>query len=134
MFMLMLFMFCFFLGFVAMFYHLLGTLDRQGKALSDEHAQLRVLLRALESRLDRMSQAERFNGQLQAQEGEQITMTASELVPGLDSASGHDPLLHLSFDQPRIPGGKLDSLADLQPQGKNWDLAMMPDQRDGRPD
>lgn len=134
MFMLMLFMFCFFLGFVIMFYYLLARLDNQSKALSDEHAQLRVLLRALESRLEKMGQMERYGVLLQnqaaQQDGEGITMTQSEGVPGTPDEPGHDPLLHLSFDQPSQIQERIARDLELRPPAKNWDLDLLPDARE----
>lgn len=119
MFALMLFMFFFFLGFVAMFFYTLKRLDEQTRSLSDEHAQLRVLLRALESRLDKMVQIEKINSLFQGQ------MEAGSAMP--ENSSGHDPLLHLSFEHPQDinMGQKLD----LKPAAKNWDLELLPDKK-----
>lgn len=105
MFMLMLFMFCFFLGFLAMFFYLLGRLDRQAKMLSDEHAQLRVLLRALESRLDKMVQREKVNAILQGQSEAEAALPGERMD---EEGATQDPLLHLSFDRPRHLDGNLD--------------------------
>lgn len=131
MFMLMLFMFCFFLGFVVMFYYLLSRVDTIARAHSDEHAQLRVLLRALESRLEKMGQVERYNVLLREQrDGDGITMTQSEGIPGENDAPGHDPLLHLSFDQPSQIQERIARDLELRPAAKNWDLELMPDGRE----
>lgn len=131
MFMLMLFMFCFFLGFVVMFYYLLSRMDAMARAHSDEHAQLRVLLRALESRLEKMGQAERYNVLLREQrDGDGITMTQSEGIPGENDTPGHDPLLHLSFDQPSQIQERIARDLELRPAAKNWDLEFMPDSRE----
>lgn len=116
MFMLMLFMFCFFLGFLAMFIYLLGRLDRQARIMSDEHAQLRVLLRAMESRLEKMAQREKINAMLQGQTEAEAALPG-ERIDG--DIAGHDPLLHLSFDRPRTLDGNLDPglTLDLDPEG-----------------
>lgn len=118
MFALMLFLFFFFLGCMAMFFYLLRRLDEQTRTFSDEHAQLRVLLRALESRLDKIVQIEKINSLFQGQmEGDNAQ----------DEDAGHDPLLHLSFEQPQEMnmGQKLD----LKPAAKNWDLELLPDKK-----
>lgn len=130
MFTIMLFMFCFFLGFVVMFYYLLSRLDNLAKGLSDEHAQLRVLMRAMESRLDKISQVERLNALLQDQASEgKITMTQSSVLSEENDTAGHDPLLHLSFDQPRNMDSALARDLDLRPPTKNWDLELLPEQK-----
>lgn len=94
MFLLMLFMFFFFIGFVAMYAYLLRKLDAQNRAMNEEHAQMRVLLRAMESRLDKLGQAQRINAMLGGQ-------TGPDSVDGeADDATGNDSLLHLSFEKP----------------------------------
>ena len=52
MFSLMLFIFLCFLGMLAVQFYMLRSQERLNRALRDEHAQMRVLLRAMESRLD----------------------------------------------------------------------------------
>lgn len=96
----MCFMFFFFLGFVVMFYYLLRKLDNQNQLLSDEHAQLRVLLRAMESRLDQMERIGTRDATNAAQPATGVFMADIEE----NGSAGHDPLLHLSFEEPRIPG------------------------------
>lgn len=127
MFLLMLFMFFFFLGFVAMFMYLLRRLDNQTKTLADEHAQLRVLLRAMESRLDKLGQMERISSAYQSQlrDGE---MAAAQ--KDTSDAAGRDPLLHLSFEKPRGIEGDVDPglSLDLEPGG--WDLSTDESRRD----
>jgi len=125
MFLLMLFMFCFFLGFVAMFCYLIKHLNEQARTLSDEHAQIRVLMRAMESRLDKITHLERLNAAFQSQ------MEADGLTPpgmeAKDGAPGHDPLLHLNFDQPHNPEMNMGQKLDLTPPAKNWDMEGLPD-------
>lgn len=122
MFALMLFMFLFFLGFLVMFIYLLGKLNRQSKALSDEHAQLRVLLRAMESRLDKMAQMERLNAVLQGK------LDSDAILPGEsaneDDSAGHDPLLHLSFEKPRNIAGDVDPGLSLDLEPGSWNLGV----------
>lgn len=88
MFELMIFMTCFFVGIVATLFFLARRVDGALKTLTDEHAQLRVLLRMLESRLDDLTPA-------------QDKATAEEnLLDAQDQqAQNFDPLLHLSFDK-----------------------------------
>ena len=52
MFSLMLFIFLCFLGMLAVQFYMLRSQERLNRALRDEHAQMRVLLRAMEARLD----------------------------------------------------------------------------------
>lgn len=85
MFSIMLFMFFFFIGLIAMLWLLLRRMDAHFHSLSEEHAQLRVILRALESRLNSsLPDASDSKHKNDGQTGE----------------SGQDPLLHLSFDKP----------------------------------
>lgn len=80
MFSLMLFIFLCFLGMLAVQFYMLRSQERLNRALRDEHAQMRVLLRAMEARLDALGcPAE----------------TAVQATP-----AAQDPLLHLSFDAP----------------------------------
>lgn len=88
MFMVMVFLFFFFLGILIMFWYHSYRLARQLQELSEEHAQLRVLLRALESRMEGVAALEKVRPTGQEQASRQP-----------DSSSGHDPLLHLSFDK-----------------------------------
>lgn len=123
MFLLMLFMFFFFLGFVAMFIYILKRLDAQSRALSDEHAQLRVLLRAMESRLDKMAQMEKINSLFQGQMDADGTDMGNTHP---DESAGHDPLLHLSFDQTQAPSMELGQKLDLKPAANSWNLELLP--------
>ena len=51
----MMFIFLCFLGVLATLYHILRTQEKNFHQLEEEHAQLRVLLRAMESRLDELA-------------------------------------------------------------------------------
>lgn len=55
MFSLMLFIFLCFLGMLAVQFYMLRSQERLNRALRDEHAQMRVLLRAMEARLDALA-------------------------------------------------------------------------------
>lgn len=88
MFMVMLFLFFFFLGILLLFWYFNHRLARQLQELSEEHAQLRVLLRALESRLEGVAALENVR-----------PTGADKSTPQGEASSGHDPLLHLSFDK-----------------------------------
>lgn len=121
MFLLMLFMFCFFIGFAAMFFYLIKRMDDQVKVLSDEHAQIKVLLRAMESRIDKITRLENLNAVFKNQ------MEADGLMPaGMaeQNAAGHDPLLHLSFEQPHNPEMNMGQKLDLTPVAKSWDMGL----------
>ena len=99
MFPLLIFMFCFFLGSACMFFYSLKKRESLYKNLSDEHAQLRVLMRAMESRLDNM---EKYLGQcsgLSTPEKEETGREDAQLEERAENA-GHDPLLHVSFEDP----------------------------------
>lgn len=83
MFSLMLFMFFFFVGMIAVMWYGQNKLEKQIHSLSEQNAQLNILLRAMESRIDRMM-------------GESKNSSVN---------SAMDPLLHLSFGD-----SSLDSL------------------------
>lgn len=118
MFFAMVFMFCFFLGFLAMFLYLLKKLDTIARSLSDEHAQMRVLLRAMESRLDKLAHMEKVSAILQGQmEGNE------EMHDKGDERAGHDALLHLSFERPQPLDGHVDPGLDLNIEPQAWELA-----------
>lgn len=120
MFMLMLFMFFFFLGSIFMFLYVLKKMDRQETTLSEEHAQLRVLLRALESRLEKISQMERLNAIMQGH------LNAESIFPDKnqdsDGSEKQDPLLHLSFEKPGNIEGTVDPGLRLDLDEGNWDM------------
>lgn len=98
------FMFFFLLSFIAMFFFFIRKQENFFRQLSDEHAQLRVLLRALECRLDHMSADNK------AEEGQASPECDSD-APG--SAAGHDPLLHLSFEEPQTIDAEIDPALDI---------------------
>lgn len=83
MFSIMLFIFLCFSGMLAVLFHMLRSQERLCRALREEHAQLRVLLRAVESRLDTLDGS-----------------AAARPTPTQAAPAG-DPLLHLSFEAPR---------------------------------
>lgn len=101
--------FCFF-GILAALFYLHKRQEQAWQLLRDEHAQLRVLTRALESRLEYLAtvcldpeQARRTgDGAAHAEQAAQ----AAPYAP-LDQApagpSGTDPLLRLSFEEPETP-------------------------------
>lgn len=102
MFSLLLFMFCFFLGSIVMFIYSLKKRESQFRSLNDEHAQLRVLLRAMESRLDNI---EKYLGHCSGPDGSAPGQERAEAghEEGIDmerKSQEHDPLLHLSFEDP----------------------------------
>lgn len=100
----MLFAFFFFLGFLAMFIYSERKRENLVRGLSDEHAQLRVLMRALESRMERL---ETPDGANDAQAAE-----SADEKPGTVEGPEHDPLLRLSFDEPGKADPALELLAD----------------------
>lgn len=95
----MLFMFFCFFGILAMFFYVLWRLEQIAKSLKEENTQLRVLLRALESRMDYLAQI------CLAEKGQ--IPDSSDTRARADMA-GIDPLLHLSFDEPWRPVGNND--------------------------
>lgn len=111
MFLSMLFMFFFFLGSLVMFLYLFRKIDNIAHALSDEHAQIRVLLRAMESRMDKMSHMEKISSILQEQ------------MDGQEDRAGHDSLLHLSFEKPAQLNAPVDPGLDLNIEPQPWEMA-----------
>lgn len=94
----MIFLFFFFVGLLAALWYHERQLLRQLNELSDEHAQLRVLLRAMESRLDGIAAMEKIKGS---------DNPSASVQP---SAGKQDSLLHLSFDKsPELPSQDLDN-------------------------
>lgn len=81
----MFFIFLCFLGISAMLYYVLRCQERYCRMLRDDNAELRVLLRALESRMVHL-------------EGDAPAAAARPVVAA-EAAEG-DSLLHLSFDAP----------------------------------
>lgn len=85
MFSLMLFIFLCFLGMLAVQFYMLRSQERLNRTLREEHAQLRVLLRAVEARLDALG----------CPAAPTMAETAVQATP-----AAQDPLLHLSFEAP----------------------------------
>lgn len=92
----MLFMFFCFFGILAMFFYVLWRQEQMAKSLKEENTQLRVLLRALESRMDYLAQI------YLSENGQAQDSLAGDSRARADLA-GTDPLLHLSFDEPAKP-------------------------------
>ena len=92
MFSIMLFIFLCFFGILAVLYHMLRSQEKLCRALHEEHAQMRVLLRSLESRLDALDVAEPADAE--------FPHKAARLAPRPAPQPAQDPLLHLSFDEP----------------------------------
>ena len=88
----MLFIFLCFFGILAVLFYMLRSQEKLCQSLRDEHAQLRVLLRALESRLDALCAAR----------GEQASPAHAVELSARPSPA-EDPLLRLSFDPPDQP-------------------------------
>lgn len=94
MFTIMIFLFFFFVGILGMFWYQGNRVAQRLQELSEEHAQLRVLLRAVESRMDGVAALEKARDRTDSGEMPQKGVSR-EMSPA------HDPLLHLSFDQTR---------------------------------
>ena len=83
----MFFIFLCFLGISVMLYYLLRCQERHCRMLRDDNAELRVLLRALESRMAHL-------------EGDAPVTAAAQPAAAPEAAAERDSLLHLSFDAP----------------------------------
>ena len=94
MFSIMLFIFLCFFGILAVLYHMLRSQEKLCKSLHEEHAQMRMMLRSLESRLDAMDVA------AAAAPGNGATRLAPRPASHSAPQPAEDPLLHLSFDDP----------------------------------
>ena len=92
MFSIMLFIFLCFFGILAVLYHMLRSQEKLCRSLHEEHVQMRVLLRSLESRLDGLDVTE--------QETAPSLQSAARLAARPAPQPAEDPLLHLSFDEP----------------------------------
>ena len=92
MFSIMLFIFLCFFGILAVLYHMLRSQEKLCKSLHEEHAQMRMMLRSLESRLDAVDMAATAT----AGSGNGATRLAPRPAP----QPAEDPLLHLSFGDP----------------------------------
>lgn len=98
MFSLMIFMLFFFFGLIAMLWYMFRASERQFQGLKEEIAQVRVLVRALESRV--------------ANNGVEEKSAAQKQNPDVDGSRA-DPLLHLSFEgQAKLPSGPELDLRD----------------------
>ena len=93
MFSIMLFIFLCFFGILAVLYHMLRSQEKLCRSLHEEHVQMRVLLRSLESRLDGLDVTEQENT---APSPQGAVRLAARPAP----QPAEDPLLHLSFDEP----------------------------------
>lgn len=108
MFSIMLFIFLCFCGILAVLFYMLRSQERLCQTLRDEHAQLRLLLRAVEARLDAPCSVHGSAAEA-ANEGGAKFHSAPPLPE-------HDSLLNLSFDavgtahQPQV---KTDPALDL---------------------
>lgn len=98
--------FCFF-GILAALFYLQKRQEQAWQILRDEHAQLRVLVRALESRLEYLAavcldpEQARRAGAPAAQEEHSVGGAGTAPHPDAAAgASGTDPLLRLSFEEP----------------------------------
>lgn len=92
MFSIMLFIFLCFFGILAVLYHMLRSQEKLCKSLHEEHAQMRMMLRSLESRLDALD--------MTAPAPAAASNGAARLAPRPAPQPAEDPLLHLSFDDP----------------------------------
>ncbi|NCB22256.1 MAG: hypothetical protein EOM56_05365 [Deltaproteobacteria bacterium] len=95
MFSIMLFIFLCFFGILAVLYHMLRSQEKLCKSLHEEHAQMRVMLRSLESRLDDLDVAAPA-----AVTGNGATRLAPRPASHAAAQPAEDPLLHLSFGDP----------------------------------
>lgn len=106
----LLFMFFCFFGILAALFYLLKRQEEAQQLLRDEHAQLRVLLRALESRLEYLAavtldpeQARRTEAHLPKETTPGNAVPHPHLNGAPACASDADPLLRLSFEEPKTP-------------------------------
>ena len=95
MFSIMLFIFLCFFGILAVLYHMRRSQEKLCKSLHEEHAQMRVMLRSLESRLDDLDVAAPA-----AAAGNGATRLAPRPASHAAAQPAEDPLLHLSFGDP----------------------------------
>ena len=96
MFSIMLFIFLCFFGILAVLYHMLRSQEKLCKSLHEEHAQMRMLLRSLESRLDAMDVA----APTATANGNSATRLTPRPASHAAAQPAEDPLLRLSFDDP----------------------------------
>lgn len=93
MFELMIFMILFFVGMVAVIWYLIVKIESATRQASEERAQLRVLLRAMESRLEAI-----VKNNPAPEAGDNSTAASMEAPQ-----PSYDPLLRLNFDEPPTP-------------------------------
>ncbi len=117
----LLFMFFCFFGILAALFYLFKRQDHAWQTLRDEHAQLRVLLRALESRLEYLATVtldpEQTHRAHDAARQEAAPENAAPYQPfaAPAEASGRDPLLRLSFEEPGAAHAPADTRAGHDP-------------------
>ena len=118
----LLFMFFCFFGILAAIFYLLKRQEHAWQLLRDEHAQLRVLLRALESRLEYLAavtldpeQTRRARDPARQETERENAVPASPFAAAPAEASGRDPLLRLSFEEPGTAHGPSDARAGHDP-------------------
>ena len=95
MFSIMLFIFLCFFGILAVLYHMLRSQEKLCKSLHEEHAQMRVMLRSLESRLDDLDVAAPA-----AAAGNGATRLAPRPASHAAAQPAEDPLLLLCCGDP----------------------------------
>lgn len=95
----MVFIFFCFSGLLAFMFHIFQTMEKQGRILRDDLAQVRVLLRALESRIDSQAVAQKATQAWNYQPANESHVSGM-IAPALGGAVTADSLLHLSFDVP----------------------------------
>lgn len=102
----MFFIFLCFFGLAAILFYVLRCQERQYQMLREENAQLRVLLRAIDSRLDL--------GGLPVSSTEAAHRAPRPSQPG--TPDEQDSLLHLNFDAPSSPApGSIQKKAAINP-------------------
>lgn len=117
----LLFMFFCFFGILAALFYLFKQQEHAWQLLRDEHAQLRVLLRALESRLEYLATVTLDPEQTHRAHDAARQEAAPENTPPYQpfaapaEASGRDPLLRLSFEEPGAVHAPSDTRAGHDP-------------------
>lgn len=116
----MFFIFLCFLGISAMLYYVLRCQERHCRMLRDDNAELRVLLRALESRMAHL-------------EGDAPVTAAPQPAAAADAAAVAEPdsLLHLSFDAPASEQSAPQSAGTDPGLDLHFDGDVMPSRRQG---
>lgn len=103
----MLFIFFCFFGVLLILYHMLRMQERHFRLLQEEHAQMRVLIRAMESRLDALQTESPNEKNADTTEGSIRRHIIHPVQRPTD-----DSLLHLSFEAPP-EAQKKDSALDI---------------------